>query len=1095
MEIKELGANTWSELDPQYAPDHDVLSKQQKIHLDSCLSFSFPRVLKSSFDESNNNYSTFALTSSLNISDSFTIDVPQQAGKGFVTTLSNGIDAILNTSKRYCRILSSPLQNYLDIGSNFFFGERNPDFYFEIDFLSNNTCRVSHNYYNIKYYLNYNFLNNKVVFLSGTDDIDSENTVYKQQFEYIYDEDQKLISFFYRKNNNVYVLTRTLSSVSFLPLTGSNIDYTYNNVFHVNPIKFNLLNSLSAFWFEYTKQFDTNNLNVNCTVKEIDENQLIFHSEFNNISSSKMPFNVLGQKNSLTPFSKNVSSADNKKQRKYVSLNTGSRQKTGNIKFSSNYQNEYAEYVFSPERITYFHTPVTMGSYALININDTDLIESGAIYHNTPEFSDKVWKKMSDYKLTSKFGDPYGEINGTWLCSWLSGSSSPDVQPIWYDRYFVPGSSSKEQAFSASNVYTYESHYDCVTEQASQPVEIFDVRSELSFDPYTLYAYYRTGKKDILNLVKQNKNNLLFEQINQYLDVNGTVLAPNESDEYIFQGNQYGSCDTINSKNFNNQFTICFSVFSEDFSKPFGHELMGNYKNRGLGIYSDRSVSPFVRIIDGSNLMIYDAKMNFLDKIKFQRPLIQIVQLESVDDYFILDNSGELFQLDSKNTIFDSTFYGLLSSTISHYSDDTYTHFLISVSGDVVSYNRKTENIGYNSFPRNMAVSPMSAAKDVKRVGDSLYIVDGIQAQMYEPSRIFYLKNGEILEWNLFADLVETRFFNSSGTIVTYKIDENNNFYIFDHNSTCHIHNSAGFVVTDIVLPISSSKVIHSDYGKMYSDGKKIETIYAVCSGIDSNLLVDINPKNLTVFGSTIYTLNHSLTGGKISGIVNSNYNKEVLNVEYPNHTFSVRIGLPNLYAYNDFDEINLKFDARQLGYGYHEVALSFDSVKGTAFLIVDGRIVNSKTFSPAKYSFSEIISEPLSFGSTQFFAGTELFQKIKNIKNAFLVSNITMRDVFFFTKSLNYYEIRTIQRLSKNIKNINFILPSENRNYTDTVQQFFRQRLPYHKSQFIDVSINNSQITNASAQNYIQQQLNLVLMNNLPYYTKINKLIWRENL
>lgn len=1095
MEIKELSTNTWSELGPQYAPDSDVLSNQQKIHFDSCMSFAFSNVLKGAYDQKNNNYTTFALTSATDISDNFTIDTPEQAGNGFVTTLGIGVDAIFNTSRRYCRILPAPQQNYLDIGSNYFFGERNPDFYFEIDFLKNNTCRISHNYYNIKYYLNYNFLNNKVIFLSGSNDINTENTIYKQQFEYIYDKDQKLMSFFYRKNNNVYILTQSLTSLSFAPLTGSNIEYSHENVFHVNPVKFNLLTSLSSFWFEYTKEFNTNNLNVDCSVKETDNNQLIFHSEFNTINSSQIPFNILGQKNSLTPFSKNVSSADTKKQRKYVSLNTGSRQETGNIKFSTNYSNEYAEYVFPSERITYFHSPVNMGNYELININDTDLVESGAIYHNTPEFSDKVWKKLSNYKLTSKFGDPKGEVNGTWLCSWLSGSSNPDAQPVWYDRYFVPNTSSKEQAFSASNVYTYESHYDCVTTQASQPVEIFDVRSNLTFDPYTLYAYYRTGKKDILNLINQNKNNLLFQQINQYLDVNGTVLAQDDSGNYTFLGSQYGSCDTINSKNFNNQFSLFFSIFSEDYSKPFGHELIGNYKNRGLGIYSDRSVSPFVRIINGKDVLIYDAKMNLLDTVTFQKPLIQIVQLESLDDYFVLDNSGELFQLDSKNTIFDSNLYGPLSSTISHFSDDIYTHFLVSVSGDVVSYNRKSENMSYNSFPRNFSVSPMSAAGDLKRVGDSLYVIDGKQAQIYEPSRIFYLKKGEIYEWNLYADINETRFFNSSGAIVTYKIDEKNNFYIFDDNSTCHVHNSAGFVVTDLILPISSSKIIYSDYGKMYSNGKKMETIYAICSSANSNLLVSINPKNLSVFGTTIYSLNHSLTGGKISGITNSNYNKEILNVQYPDHTFSVRIGLPNIYAYNDFDEINLKFDARQLVYGYHEIALSFDSVKGNAFLIIDGKIADSKSFTPAKYSFSEIINEPLSFGSTQFFAGIELFEKIKNIENSFLVSNIKMRDIFFFTKAFNYYEIRAIQRLSKDIKDINFILPSESRNYTDTAQQFFRQRIPYHKSQFVDISINNSQITDESARDYIQQQLNLILRDNLPYYTKINKLIWRENV
>jgi len=343
--------------------------------------------------------------------------------------------------------------------------------------------------------------------------------------------------------------------------------------------------------------------------------------------------------------------------------------------------------------------------------------------------------------------------------------------------------------------------------------------------------------------------------------------------------------------------------------------------------------------------------------------------------------------------------------------------------------------------------------------------------------------------------VLETRFFNSSGTIITYKIDEKNNFYIFDSNSTCHVHTSAGFVLTDIVLPISSSKIIYSDYAKMYANGKKIETVYALCSATNENLLVEINPENLTVFGTTIHSMAHPVTGGRFCGITNSNYNKEILNDQYPDHTISVRIGLPNLYAYNDFDEINLKFDARQLVYGYHEIALSFDSVKGNAFLVVDGRIVDSKSFTPAKYSFSEIISEPLSFASTQFFAGIELFEKIKNIQNAFLVSNIKMRDVYFFIKSLNYYEIRTIQRLSKDIKDINFILPSENRNYTETTQQFFRQRTPPHKSQFVDVSINNSQIINESAKEYIRQQLNLILMDNLPYYTKINKLIWRENI
>ena len=1094
MIVKEFNTNNWSELDPQYQPDMDFVTKKQKVYSDSCLVFSFPQFLKSNYDQKTNNFSTLALTSSLQISDAFQIDTPESIGNGFVTVISNGIDSITNTAQRYWLAIPSSSKKYLEIDTNNSFGEKNPDFYFEIDFLNDNTCRVSHNYYNIKYYLNFNLLSNQVVFLSADNDIFSPNTLEKQKFEYIFDQANKLIAFFYRKNNNVYTLTKIASSLSFSPLTGSNIQFTENNVFNLHPIKFTLLDSVSSFWFEYTKQYDTNNLNVNCSVTEKDSNQLVFHTEYNNINSVEMPFNIINQKTSLTPSSNNISSADSKKQRNYVSLNTGSNQQTGNIKFSTNYQSSINEYSFLPGKITYFHTPVQMGPHQMININDTNLVESGSIFSNTPEFSDKVWKKMSNYSLTSKFGDPLGEVNGTWLCSWLSGSSDPNILPVWYDRYFIPNKTTRESAFSASNVYTYTSHYDCVTNQSNSNNEIFDVFSNLTFDPYALYAYYRTGKNDILNLKKQNANNLLFEQINQYFDVKGTILTT-ENGNYSFFGNQYGLCETINSKSFNNQFTILFSLFSRDFSEPFGHQLIGNYKNRGLGIYSDRSVTPFLRIIKDKSILIYDTKMNQIDQVNFQNQIIQIVQLESLDDYFVLDNQGELFQLDSKNTIFDSTFFGPLSTTISHVSDDFYTHFLVSSAGDVVSYNRNTEDITYNTFSRVFSVSPMTNAGDLKKIGNNLYVIDGKNAQKYDEYRIFYIKNGEIVEWNISSNNIETRMFNSSGTILTYKLDENNNFYIFDNNSTCYVHNSAGFIVTTLQMPISSSTVIASDYSKIYSNGQKIETVYAVCSSANSNLVVGINPEKISVFDSIIYSFDYNLSGVRYSGFSNSNYNKEFLDLNYPSHTISVRLGLPNLYAYNSFDEINLKFNATQLNYGYHEFALSVDSIEGIAKLIVNGNIVDTKNINPGKYTFSNIITEPLSFGSTQYFAGTELFQTLNKIQNAFLVGNVVMRDVFFFTKPLNYYEIRLLQKLSKDIKPINFILPSETRNYTETVQQFFRQRVPYHKSPFVDISINNSKILNEQARNYIQENLNLILMNNLPYYTKISNLIWRENL
>jgi hypothetical protein len=43
----------------------------------------------------------------------------------------------------------------------------------------------------------------------------------------------------------------------------------------------------------------------------------------------------------------------------------------------------------------------------------------------------------------------------------------------------------------------------------------------------------------------------------------------------------------------------------------------------------------------------------------------------------------------------------------------------------------------------------------------------------------------------------------------------------------------------------------------IYSNGQKIETIYAVCSSNNSNLIVAINPEKISVFDSTIYSFDY----------------------------------------------------------------------------------------------------------------------------------------------------------------------------------------------------------------------------------------------
>ena len=179
MIVKEINSDIWSGLSPQYYPDDDLQLDQQKVYYDNGTNFVFSNLLSRSFDQKNNNYSSFVLTSAINFYENFSLSLPESFTNGFVTTFSSGINSI-NDSQRYWRIVPTGSNSYLEINANEFLDLSNNNIFFELDFLNDNTCRISRKYSEIKYFLNYNFILNKVIFLSGSENVDSEESLYKQ---------------------------------------------------------------------------------------------------------------------------------------------------------------------------------------------------------------------------------------------------------------------------------------------------------------------------------------------------------------------------------------------------------------------------------------------------------------------------------------------------------------------------------------------------------------------------------------------------------------------------------------------------------------------------------------------------------------------------------------------------------------------------------------------------------------------------------------------------------------------------------------------------------------------------------------------------
>lgn len=89
---------------------------------------------------------------------------------------------------------------------------------------------------------------------------------------------------------------------------------------------------------------------------------------------------------------------------------------------------------FEPDNYTVFYFPATTDR---ISVHDSGMIEDGSYYGEMPYTSDRIYARQISYdELTPGVPQPPSmpRLDGTWLCTWLSGNPTGDKQ--WMDRYF-----------------------------------------------------------------------------------------------------------------------------------------------------------------------------------------------------------------------------------------------------------------------------------------------------------------------------------------------------------------------------------------------------------------------------------------------------------------------------------------------------------------------------------------------------------------------------------------------------------------------------------------------------------------------------------
>lgn len=762
MLVRNANSINWKPLELSYMHDPDISFKGDYEYFDEGFNFVLNDALVTTQDVAVNKYNNFYLTKSVNTPDIIQL-IPKPVGFPEVyTTYLSFIEHTSNLQENTwylsCRDHHGIVGDTRIIPSS---GDHSN--YFEVELVDEVYARVRHYNGKIVKYLSY-IPDNRADFYFEPLTEGYSPQCDPQKFTYVFDHSSMTILLCKKVNNVAYGVVpsfttdNTLHRLILEPLTSVLANPT-EKVWNLRKQKLSPKSlKLQTTWTSYSSGIETNSLEVNKsrTLSNIDNNYLLM-SYTNTLSAAwpkylpdievctpdnvgKLNVDILPLKNQLTvenkPSRGNVYDTEKEvNHRLYHGIHTGTNQEHGFDSIYLSYAAGVTELMLPANKLTYFHFPLVADPYVKLNINDSRLIDEGAISSNTPLRADKMFKKRSSDNNIEVFSD---EKNGTWLCSWLSGSDRVGVRPIWVDRYYNPNYYTQFQALSAMNEYKTE--YDTNLEMfgdTSGP--FFDKISDLTFEPGVLYSYHHIGCVDYNNIVNDIESTaLITKDADIYEDLDHVSCCPvtNTSDgdcsfswlTYELDSDRYA---VTKSPNRTGSFTVNFELEVDNWQKPFAHTILGNYDNDGFAIYNEESITPFIVTPNGSTVYIYNTDFDLLRQFDIigadgkPKNIQFLIKKESTNSFWILDEDNIIHEYDMEGVERNRIYEHAIVSTKLLISDfevdnDNNVYLLASpaTKGIVLKLAPSLSGYDFSCEPIAIKDSPIASSAQCNQYGE-----------------------------------------------------------------------------------------------------------------------------------------------------------------------------------------------------------------------------------------------------------------------------------------------------------------------------------------------------------------------------------------
>jgi hypothetical protein len=604
-----------------YVGDADLTLRSSKIITEEGFSVFRENYLLSAADATINNYNSLILTSPKHNNDVFELH-------GIAYPHQTIITATIKFRENFLAFSFESMQPTL-------INTCTQLAVFDLELLDDTTVRISNLHNNQRYYLH---CNGSTFYFSTFINTKLSNLKYVR--------DGHALFLFFRRNATSAHLTPTTAPITCNSY-GLVVDAAANwknCAFDVNTINQDIRNNLDVSWASYNT-VEKNRLEIDPSKSSTFlNNNNLFYTNYTYITGDTIAANYFTLKNNHT-HKNNSYRADNLlktnalvpnvNMRNYVSMHTGLQQELGSESITLAYEYYNADYKFVADKYTIFRTPASMYPFEQLNVNDTLFVKNGAIAGDTPYTADRIFFR----------DERPGKSDGQFLCTWLSGA--PGMPGVWVDRYYIPDRTTFAAALTTRSNITYtdptkaytssplppSGYYDAPyvftsieEELAHTPQTIndalfgeafFDKQSDLIFLPDTEYIYYRIGK----NYVDAIVNSLTASLIRDGVDFKTAKGIDIEYDaavddiEYIFDGKSYALIEEFKEVNNTNEFTISFWIDADDWTTPFGHEIVGNYNDRGFGLFDDQLITPIIMVQQGKSVLYLNTDFDVIDTI------------------------------------------------------------------------------------------------------------------------------------------------------------------------------------------------------------------------------------------------------------------------------------------------------------------------------------------------------------------------------------------------------------------------------------------------------------------------------------------------